>query len=106
MQREVYHIVVIQIICGSQEQNGTYIHLAKIPNSTNSVFEYNQYIGEPDPDDYITKFAIVSEKERETILKHWDEFQYRNELQFEKDYIASVRRKENKEELEEETEEE
>lgn len=77
--------------------------MSNIPNSTNSVFEYNQYIGEPD--DYITKFAIVSEKERETILKHWDEFQNRNELQFEKDYIQSVRRKENREDLEE-TEEE
>lgn len=102
MQREVYHIVVIQIICGNQEQNGTYIHLANIPNSTNSVFEYNQYIGKPEIDDYIVKFAIVSNKERETILKHWDEIQNRNELQFEQDYIASVRRKESREEAEEE----
>ena len=101
----MYHIVVIQIICGSLELSGTYINLAKIPNSTNSVFEYNQYVGGLDPDEYITKFAIVSEEERKTILKHWDEIQYRNELQFEKDYIASVMRKE-KEELEEELEEE
>lgn len=98
--------MVIQIICGSQEQNGTYIHLSKIPNSTNSVFEYNQYIGEPKSDDYITKFAIVSEEERKTILKHWDELQYKNELQFEKDYIESVIRKENREEQVEEQKDE
>lgn len=93
----------IQTICGNQEQNGTYIHLAKIPNSKNHVFEYNQYVGEPKPDDYITKFAIVSDKERETILKHWDEIQYKNELQFEKDNIASVNaRKKYEEETEDE----
>ena len=97
--------MVIQIICDSQGQNGAYIHLSKIPNSTNSVFEYNQYIGELKSDDYITKFAIVSERERKTILKHWDELQYKNELQFEKDYIESVIRKENREEVEEQEDE-
>lgn len=77
---------------------GTYIHLSKIPNSTNWVFEYNKCVGEQD--EYITKFAIVSEKE--TILKHWNEIQYRNELQFEKDYMESLarRRKEREEDVE------
>ena len=55
---------------------GTYIHLAKIPKSANWVFEYNKYVGGPEPDDYIVKFAIVSDKEKETILKHWNELQY------------------------------
>lgn len=64
--------------------------MAQIPNSTNWVFEYNKYIGGPEPDDYITKFEIVSDKEKETILKYWNEIQYRNELQFEKNYISSV----------------
>ena len=82
---------------------GTYIHLAKIPNSTNWVFEYNEYIGGPELDDYIVKFAIVSDKEKETILKHWDELQYRNELQFEKDYVESVARRKECQEDEEET---
>lgn len=72
---------------------GTYIHLAKIPQSTNWVFEYNQYIGESDPDDYIVKFAIVSDREKNTILKHWDKFQEHNEVQFEKDYMESLARK-------------
>ena len=82
---------------------GTYIHLAKIPQSTNWVFEYNNYVGGPEPDDYIVKFAIVSDKEKETILKHWDELQYRNELQFEKDYVESVARRKESQEDEEET---
>lgn len=82
---------------------GTYIHLAKIPNSTNWVFEYNEYIGGPELDDYIVKFAIVSDKEKETILKHWDELQYRNELQFEKDYVESVARRKECQEDEGET---
>ena len=82
---------------------GTYIHLAKIPKSTNWVFEYNNYVGGPEPDDYIVKFAIVSDKEKETILKHWDELQYRNELQFEKDYVESVARRKECQEDEEET---
>ena len=82
---------------------GTYIHLATIPNSTNWVFEYNEYIGGPELDDYIVKFAIVSDKEKETILKHWDELQYRNELQFEKDYVESVARRKECQEDEEET---
>ena len=84
---------------------GTYIHLAKIPNSTNWVFEYNKYIGGPEPDDYIIKFAIVSDKEKETILKHWDEFQEQNEIQFEKDYIACVARRREREPQSEEDEE-
>lgn len=79
---------------------GTYIHLSKIPNSTNWVFEYNKCVGEQD--EYITKFAIVSEKEKETILKHWNEIQYRNELQFEEDYMESLarRRQERKDDVE------
>ncbi len=84
---------------------GNFIHLAKIPNSTNWVFEYNKYIGGPEPDDYIVKFAIVSDKEKETILKYWDELQYKNELQFEKDYMKSFdRRKENQHESQEDEE--
>lgn len=85
---------------------GTYIHLAKIPNSTNWVFEYNEYIGGPELDDYIVKFAIVSDKEKETILKHWNELQYQNELQFEKDYIECVARRNEKEQQSEEDGEE
>ena len=85
---------------------GTYIHLAKIPKSANWVFEYNKYIGEPEPDDYITKFAIVSDKEKETILKYWNELQYQNELQFEKDYIECVARRNEKEQQSEEDGEE
>lgn len=79
---------------------GTYIHLSKIPNSINWVFEYNKCVGEQD--EYITKFAIVSEKEKETILKHWNEIQYRNELQFEEDYMESLarRRQERKDDVE------
>lgn len=85
---------------------GTYIHLAKIPKSANWVFEYNKYIGEPEPYDYITKFAIVSDKEKETILKYWNELQYQNELQFEKDYIECVARRNEKEQQSEEDGEE
>ena len=69
---------------------GTFIELDKIPNSKNNVFTYNEYIGGTNNDGYITKVAIVSEEERKVILKHWDDFQYRNELQFERDYINSV----------------
>lgn len=85
---------------------GTYIHLAKIPKSANWVFEYNKYVGGPEPDDYIVKFAIVSDKEKETILKHWNELQYQNELQFEKDYIECVARRNEKEQQSEEDGEE
>ena len=95
--------MVIQIICGNLEQSGTYIRLVPIPNTTNSIFEYIQYVGEQDQ----IKYAIVSEKERQTILNHWNEFQLENEIQFEKDYMASIaaRRKYEQEKNEEEEEE-
>ena len=54
----------------------------------------------------ITKFAIVSDKEKETILKYWNELQYQNELQFEKDYIECVARRNEKEQQSEEDGEE
>lgn len=82
-------------------QNGTYIHLVQMPNSTNSILEYNIYTGGID-DDYIKKYEIVSEKERKMILKHWDKIQYENEIQFQKDYMASVSRMCKNEESEEE----
>ena len=99
--------MVIQIICGNLEQTGTYIRLVPIPNKNNSIFEYNQYVGEPEIGSYQIKYAIVSEKERQTILNHWNEFQLENEIQFEKDYMASIaaRRKYEQEKNEEEEEE-
>ena len=107
IKKGAFLIVVIQIICGNLEQNGTYIRLVPIPNTTNSIFEYNQYVGEPEIDSYQIKYAIVSEKERQTILNHWNEFQLENEIQFEKDYMASIaaRRKYEQEKNEEEEEE-
>lgn len=84
---------------------GNFIHLAKIPNSTNWIFEYNQYIGGSEADDYIVKFAIISDKEKETILKHWDDFQERNEINFEKEYMECLARKIEKEQQSEEDEE-
>ncbi len=99
--------MAIRIICGNQEQNGTYINLAPIPNSTNYVFEYNQFVGCRDNDGYITEFAVVSEQEKETILKYWDEIQYKHETQFEIDYMTSTQRNSGfREEQEEDDEEE
>ena len=92
IQKEVYHIVVTQIICGNQEQNGDYINIAPIPNSTNYVYEFNHYVGGFDDDEYVTKFAIVSNIEKDTILKHWDAIQDRHETQFETDYMNSIQK--------------
>ena len=91
IQKEVYHIVVIQTICGNQEQNGDYINIAPIPNSTNYIYEFNHYVGGLD-DEYVTKLAIVSNIEKDTILKHWDAIQDRHETQFEIDYMNSTQK--------------
>lgn len=85
---------------------GNFINLIKLPKSTNWIFEYNQYIGAPELDDYIVEFAIVSDKEKETIIKHWDEFQDKNEMQFERDYMAHIIRKKEEEKQCEDDEEE
>ena len=71
---------------------GTYIVLKKIPYSNNSIFIHNEYIGGDLNEEYVTKLMIVSEKEREIILDHWDRIQDENEMQFESDYISSVLR--------------
>lgn len=44
-------------------------------------------------EEYISRYEIVSDKERETILKHWNEIQYKNELQFEQEYMESIANK-------------
>ena len=71
---------------------GTYVVLRKIPDSNNSIFIYNEYIGGDLNEEYMTKMMIVSEKEREIILEYWNKIQFENEMQFEKGYISSVLR--------------
>ena len=83
---------------------GTYIHLAPIPNSTNYVFEYNKFVGGMEDDGYITEFAIVSKKEKDTILEYWDKIQNRHEEHFEIDFMTSMHK--NMEEKEEQEDEE
>lgn len=43
-------------------------------------------------DEYITKLAIVSNIEKDTILKHWDAIQDIHETQFETDYMNSIQK--------------
>lgn len=83
----------IQTICGNQERNGTYIELDQIPNSKNSLFTYNKFIGGSTNEEYITSMAIISEEERNTVLEHWNQYQERNESQFERDYMNSAMQK-------------
>ena len=47
-----------------------HILLVPIPNSTNYIFEYNRYVGGMKNDGYITEFAIVSNKEKDTIKNY------------------------------------
>ena len=63
-----------------------------MPNSTNYIFEYNSFVGDVDNDGYITELAIVSAKEKDTIVRHWDEIQDRHETQFEIDYMTSTQK--------------
>ena len=86
---------------------GTYINLAPIPNSTNYVFEYNKFVGGMEDDGYITEFAIVSNKEKDTILEYWDKILDRHEEQFEIDFMTSMQKNmEEKEKQEDEEDEE
>lgn len=78
---------------------GTHVVLRKIPDSNNSLFIYNEYIGRDSNEEYITKMMIVSGKEREFILEHWNKIQFENEMQFEKRYISSVLRNSSEEEI-------
>ena len=55
-------------------------------------------------DGYITEFAIVSNKEKDTILEYWDKIQDRHEEQFETDFMTSMQK--NIEEKEEQKDEE
>lgn len=56
-------------------------------------------------DGYITEFAIVSNKEKDTILEYWDKIQNRHEEQFEIDFMTSMQKNiEEKEEQEDEEE--
>ena len=43
-------------------------------------------------DGYITEFAIVSNKEKDTILNYWDDLQDKHETQFEIDYMNSIQK--------------
>lgn len=81
-----------------------YLHLAPIPNNTNYVFEYNKFVGGMEDDEYITEFAIVSNKEKDTILEQWDKIQNRHEEHFEIDFMTSMQK--NMEEKEEQEDEE
>ena len=69
-----------------------HILLVPIPNSTNYIFEYNRYVGGMENDGYITEFAIVSNKEKDTILNYWDDLQDKHETQFEIDYMNSIQK--------------
>lgn len=82
----------IQTICGSQELNGDYITIDNIPNSTNKIFTYNEYIGDGGNDGYLISHTIISEKEVKTILDYWNELQDIHETRFEVDYMNSVLR--------------
>lgn len=69
-----------------------HILLVPIPNSTNYIYEYNRYVGGMENDGYITEFAIVSNKEKDTILNYWDDLQDKHETQFEIDYMNSIQK--------------